>query len=65
MEVSTEKTNSLTNISADISMNGQKSEEVSSFKFQEAILCKDGTRSAEVRIRIALTMTAMARLNRI
>ena len=65
MEVSTEKTNSLTNISADISINGQKSEEVSSFKFREAILCKDGTRSAEVRIRISLTMTAMVRLNRI
>ena len=42
MEVSTEKskimTNSMNNISADISINGQKLEEVSSFKFLTAIL---------------------------
>ena len=55
-EVSTEKkkimTNSMNNISADISMNGQKLEEVISFKYLGAILCKDGTCSAEVRIRM-------------
>ena len=55
-------TNSINNISADISMNGQKLEEVTSFKYLGATLCKDGTCSAEVRIRIA---SAMARLNRI
>ena len=47
MEVSTEK-----------SMNGQKLEEVTSFKYMGVTLCK-----AEVRIRIALAMAAIARLN--
>ena len=45
MEVSTEKiklmTNSTNNISADISMNGQKLEEVTSFKYLGATLYKD------------------------
>ena len=45
-EVSTEKnkvtTNSTNNISADISMDGQKLEEVTSFKYLSATLCKDG-----------------------
>ena len=69
LEVSTEKskimTNGSNNISADISMNGQKLEEVTSFKYLGATLCEDGTWSAEVRIRIAPEMAAMARLNRI
>ena len=69
MEVTTEKrkimTNSTNNISADISMNGQKLEEVTSFKYLGATPCKDSTCSAEVRIRIASAMAAMARLNRI
>ena len=43
-------------------MNSQKFEEVTSFKYLGASLCKDGTCSAEVRITIAL---AMAGLNRI
>ena len=67
MEASTEKskimTNSKKNISVDISMNGQKSEEVS--KYLGAALCNDGTCSAEVRIRFASVTAAMARLNRI
>ena len=50
MEVGTEKskimTNSTNNISADISMNDQKLEEVTSFKYLGATLCKDGTSSA-------------------
>ena len=66
MEVSTEKgkimTNSTNNISADIIMNSQKLEEVTSFKYVGATLCKYGSCSADVRIRIA---SAMARLNRI
>ena len=57
-------TNSTNNISAEISMNGQKLEVVISFKYLEATLCKDGTCSAESHIRIALAMAAMARLNR-
>ena len=69
MEISTEKgkimTNSMNGISADISRNGQKSQEVTSFKYLRATLCKDGTCSAEVCIRIASAVAAMARLNRI
>ena len=49
MEVSTEK-----------SMNGQKLEEVTSFKYMGVTLCK-----AEVRIRIASAVAAMTRLNKI
>ena len=45
MEVSTEKskimTNSTNNISADISMNGQKLQEVTSFKYMGTTLYKD------------------------
>ena len=48
----------------DITMNGQKLEEVTSFKYLEATRCKDGTYSAEVRIRIASAMAVMARQNR-
>ena len=48
-----------TNYSSDISM---KLEEVTSFNYLGANLCKDGTCSAELRTRIA---SAMARLNRI
>ena len=62
MEVSTEKskitTNSTNNISVDISMNGEKVQEVISFNY-----CKDGICSAEVRIRVASAMAAMSRLN--
>ena len=69
MEVNTEEskitTNSTNNIGVDISMNGQKLEEVTSFKYLGATLCKHGTCSAEVRIRIASVLEAMARLNRI
>ena len=52
-------------LSADISMNSQKLEKVTGFKYLGATLCKDGTCSTEVRIRIASAMAAMARLNRI
>ena len=51
--------------SADISINGQKLEEVTSFTYLGATLCKGGTCSAEVCIRIASAMSTMARLNRI
>ena len=68
MEVSTEKskimTNSMNNISTGISMNGQKLEEETRFKYMGAT-CKDGTCSAKVNIRIASAIAAMARLNRI
>ena len=48
-----------------ISMNGQKSEEVTSFKYLGANMCKNDTHYAEIRIRIASAMAAMAILNRI
>ena len=68
-EVSTKQskimTNSMNNTSADISMKSQKLEEVTGFKYLGATLCKDGTCSAEVHIRIASAVAAMARLNRI
>ena len=68
MQVSTEKskimTNSMNNTSADISMNSQKFKEVTSFNSLGATLCKDGTCSAEVRIRFVSAMAALARLNR-
>ena len=51
--------------SADISMNSQKLEEVTSLKYLGATLCKDGTCSEEIHIRIASGMAAMARFNRI
>ena len=68
MEVATERskimTNSTNNMSLDISINGQKLEEVISFKYLGATLCKDGTYSADIRIRIASGMAAMTGLNR-
>ena len=69
MEVSTEKskirTKSMNNITAEISMHGQKLKQVTSFKYLGATLYKDGTCSAEVHIKIASDMAAMARLSRI
>ena len=44
-------------------MNRQTLEEVTSFKNLGATLCKDGTCSAEIRIRITSVMAAMARLS--
>ena len=58
-------TNSTNNLSADTSINGQKLEEMASFKYLGATLCKDGTCSAKVRTRVASAMAAVARLNRI
>ena len=59
------KSKLMTNSHADISMNGQKLEDLTTFKFLGATMCKDGTCSAEVRTRITSPMAAMARLNRI
>ena len=58
-------TNSMNNISTNISMNGMKLQEVTSFEYLGTTLYKDGTCSAEVHIRIASAVAAMARLNRI
>ena len=69
MEVSTEKskimTNSLNNISANINMNDQKLEDMTSFKYLGATLCKDGTCSAEVCVMFASAMAVMAKPDRI
>ncbi|KAH3772283.1 hypothetical protein DPMN_173621 [Dreissena polymorpha] len=52
MEVSTEKSkimvNRTTNTSADITMSGNKLEDVISFKYLEATLSKDGSSTDEV-----------------
>ena len=65
MEVSTEKSKTMTNstndISTDISMNGMKLGEVTSFKYLEAARCKDGAYSARIRTRITSALAAMAR----
>ena len=55
--------NSTNDISADISMNGQKFAEASSFKYRGAV--QECTCSAEICIRIVFAKAAMARLNRI
>ena len=69
MEVIAEKSkitiDSTNKISADISKNGQKLEEVTSFKYLGATLCKDGACLAEICIMIASARAAMGRLNRI
>ena len=57
-------TKSTNNIDVDVSMNGQKLE-VTSFKNVRATLCKNGTCSAEIRVRFASAMAAVARLSRI
>ena len=58
-------TNSTKDIGADISMNVQKLEDVTSFVYLGATRCKDGTCSADIRIGIASAMAALARSNRI
>ena len=69
MEVSTEKSkvmvSSTESITSNITMNGELLEEVSSFKYLGATLSKDGTCTAEIRIRIVTATAAMARLGRI
>ena len=58
MRVSTEKskimTNSTNNMGVDISIDDQKLEEVPSSKHMRVTQYKDGSCSAEVRIRIVL-----------
>ena len=53
MEKSEIMTNSTNNISASISMNGQKLEEMISFKYLGAILCEDNICLAVLCIRIS------------
>ena len=69
MEISTEKSkvmvNSVNNTPANITMNGETLEVVTSFKYLGAILTDDGTSTTEVRTRIATATAAMARLSRV
>ena len=69
MEISAEKSkimvNSTDDISANITMNGEPLEEVHQFKYLGATLSKDGGSTAEVCIRIAQAISAMARLERV
>ena len=69
MEVSTEKSkvlvNSTTNTHAEIYMNGQQLEEVDAFKYLGATLTKDGRSTTEVKTRLAIATSAMAKLNKI
>ena len=58
-------TNSKNNINADININSQKLEEMTSLKYLGATLCKDGICSAEAYDRISSATAAMARLSRI
>ena len=68
VEVGPEKSEIITistkNIKADISMNGQTLDMVTSLKYLKASLCEGGTCSAEIRILIAPAMAAMVRLVR-
>ena len=69
MEVSTEKSkvmvNSRSNTTADITMNDELLEVVTTFKYLGATLSNDGTCAAEIHIRIATATAAMAKLNRV
>uniref|UniRef100_A0A3B1JXQ2 ribonuclease H n=1 Tax=Astyanax mexicanus TaxID=7994 RepID=A0A3B1JXQ2_ASTMX len=69
MEVSTDKSkvmvNSINNIcSANITMNGQQLDEVDTFKYLGSILSQDGRCTAEIKIRITITTSAMAGLRK-
>ena len=69
MEISSEKSkvmvNSGDNATAQISMNGQQLEEVMAFKYLGATLTKDGRSSAEIKIRLAIAIASMVKLNKI
>ena len=70
MEVSSEKSKVMVNstndeVHADITMNGQKLEEVEGFKYLGATLTKDGRSTIEVKTRLAAATSAMAKLNKI
>ena len=68
MEISAEKTKLMTNnangISIDIRINGEKSDEVDSFKYLGAVVTDQGSKP-EVLSRIAQTTAALARLKTI
>ena len=69
MEVSSEKSkvlvNSVRGTTAQISMNGQQLEEVTTFKYLGATLTKDGRSTTEIKTRLAMATAAMAKLQRV
>ena len=70
MEISTEKSKVLVNSSGEhpqtqIKLNGYVLQEVESFKYLGSILTSDGSSSQEIKTRIALATSAMAKLSTI
>jgi hypothetical protein len=69
MEVSSEKSKVMVNSDrdahAEITMNGEKLEEVDQFKYLGSTLTKDGRSTSEVKIRIAIATATMTRLHKI
>ena len=69
MEVSSEKSKVMVNSNEDkkanIVMNGERLEEVEKFKYLGAYIAKDGHSSAEVKTRLAMAASSMARLQQI
>ena len=68
MEVSSEKSKVLVNTTdkkANIVMNGENLEEVDNFKYLGATITKDGRSTTEVKTRLAMATSSMARLFRI
>ncbi|KAL8580775.1 hypothetical protein ACOMHN_018447 [Nucella lapillus] len=70
MEVSDEKSKTLLNNTSNsavvnIKINGQKLEEVDSFKYLGSIITKDGSSTKEARTRLSLASSAMTKLDTI
>ena len=69
MEVSSEKSKVMKNSSnttpVQIFMNGQELEEVSTFKYLGATLSKDSKSTKEIKTRIAIAISTMAKLDKI
>ena len=68
MEVSSEKSKILVNAEnkkANIIMNGEHLEEVDTFKYLGATITKDGRSTSEVKTRLAIATSSMARLLKI
>ena len=69
MEVSSEKskvmTKSANKTPAQIYMNGQQLEEVSAFKYLGATLTKDSRSTTEIKSRLAIATSIMAKLDKI
>ncbi|KAL8564069.1 hypothetical protein ACOMHN_034546 [Nucella lapillus] len=70
MEVSDQKSKTLLNSTSNsavvnINMNGQKFEEVDSFKYLGSIITKDGSSTKEIRTRLSLASSALTKLDTI